>query len=208
VLLKKSVRRRACLDGKSASALERGSGDFCLSGAAAGAAGGVSAGVAEAMAMGAGGAELIGVAGGVAIGGVEAVVTGVEGVAMGVVGMAAVGVAEGVAIGVVGGVATEAAGEVPRGTTEYNSKSVTRIGIEGTGDSVDCGRAKLGEIPNAELRTKRGKNRMARVISLFRAGEENMRGSLGRGIPEYARLGRKVNEIARIALTCPTASPV
>jgi hypothetical protein len=159
--------------------------------------------------MGTGEATVIGIAGGVAIGVVGAVAMGVaEGVAMGVAGVVATGAAEGVAMGAGEGGGTAAAGEVARGTTENNSKSVTRIAIEGTGDSVACGRAKPGEIPEAEVRTKRRKNRMARMNSPFHASEENMRGSLGRGIREYARLGRKGNKIVRIALTCPAAPPV
>jgi len=62
-----------------------------------------------------------------------------EGVAMAVAGVVATGAAEGVAMGLAEEVATGPAGEVAREIAENNSKSVTRIGIEVTGDSVTCG---------------------------------------------------------------------
>jgi hypothetical protein len=127
-----------------------------------------------------------GVAAGVEIGVAGAVAIGVaEGVAIAVAGGVVSGAAAGVEIGVMGavaaaeGVVTGAAGGAAAAGTENNSNSLMRIGIDGTGDSVACGRAKLGEIPRAEDRTIMRKIRMAQRNFPCRAGEKNMRGSLG-----------------------------
>src|SRR5712692_7213837 len=110
----------------------------------------------------------MGVAGGVASGVASGVAAGVE-----------IGVAGGAEIGVAGGVAGGVASEVAAAGTKNNSKSLTRMGIDGTGDSAACGCAKLREIPEAEVRTKKKKIRMAQANSPWRAGEKNMRDSVG-----------------------------
>jgi len=157
-----------------------------LLGAAAGAAGEVAEGAA------------IGVAGGVAMGVVEAEAIGVaEGVAIGVAGGVDIGIAERVTIAVAGGVVAgaapiAAAGGVAAGGTENNSKSLMKMGIDGTGDPVACGIAKLRGIPKAEDRTIKRKIRIAQVNFPCRTGEKNMRGSLGRvSLYDTRRDGRK-----------------
>ena len=120
------------------------------------------------------------------------------------VGGVAIGVAEGVAIGAAEGVAGVAAAG-----RENNSKSLTRTGIDGTADSVACGWAKLGEIPKAEVRTRKTKIRMAQVKFPCRADEKNIGGSLGRvGYQNTRGSGRKGMKIIWIALACPVAPAV
>jgi hypothetical protein len=150
-------------------------------------------GVAEAVAIGVAGGLAIGVAGGVAIGAVEAV-------AMGVAGGVEMGAADGVATGVAGGAARGAVEGVAG--TENNSKSLMTMGIDGTGDSVACGCAKLREIPKAVVRTKKKKFRMAQVNFACRAGVKNMRGSLGQvSLYDTRGGGRKRMKSACFALT-------
>jgi hypothetical protein len=146
-------------------------------GVAPGVAGGVAIAAASGVEIGVVGDVTIGVALGVAI----AVAGGVEsGVAAGVeIGFVeGVAVAEGVVIGAAGGAATG---------TENNSKSLTRIRIDGTGDSVACGHARLGKIPRDEDRTIMRKIRMAQRNFPCRAGEKNMRGSLGQVLLQHTR---------------------
>jgi hypothetical protein len=151
-----------------------------------GVAGGAAIGVAEGVAIAAAGGVASGVAGGVEIGVAGGVAIGVAGgVAIALAGGVESGAAVGVEIGVVGGVAVAGgvvigvAGGTAAAGTENNSKSLTRIGIDGTGDSVACGCVKLGEIPKAEDRTIMRKIRMAQRSFPCRTGEKNMRGSLG-----------------------------
>src|SRR6266852_6200391 len=104
------------------------------------------------------------------------------GIAIGAAGGVEIGVAAEVAIGVAAEVTGEVAGELagcvaPAGT-KNSSKSLTRMGIDGTGDSAACGCAELREIPEAEVRTKK-KIRMAQANSPWHAGEKNMRDSVG-----------------------------
>ena len=139
-------------------------------------------------------AVAIGVAAGVAMGVAVAGTIGVAGgVAMGAAVAGTIGVAGGVATGVVvGAAATGVAERVAGAGTASNSKSLTMIGIDGTGDSVACGCAKLGEIPKAVVTTRKTKIRMAQVKFPCRAGEKNMRGSLGRvGYQNTRGSGRK-----------------
>jgi hypothetical protein len=141
-------------------------------------AGGVESGVAAGVEIGVAGGVAIGVALGVAI----ALAGGVEsGAAAGV----EIGFVKGVAVA--GGVEIGAAGGAPAAGTENNSKSVRRIGIDGTGDSAACGCAKLGEIPKAEDRPIMRKIRMAQRNFPCRAGEKNMRGSLGQVRLQHTR---------------------
>jgi hypothetical protein len=114
------------------------------------------------------------------------------GVTIAVAGTLAMGVAEGVAMGatevvageaagsVAGGVVGGVAGEVTEAGTENNSKSLTKIGIAVTRDSVACGWAMLRVIPKVEERTYKRKIRMAQMDIPCRAGKKNMRGSSGR----------------------------
>jgi hypothetical protein len=102
------------------------------------------------------------------------------------------GVAEGAATGVAGGAAIGEVEVVAGAGTENNSKSRMRMGIDGTGDSAVCGCAKHREISKAEVRTKKTKIRMAQVNFACRAGDKNMRDSLGRVIYQNTRRpGRK-----------------
>jgi hypothetical protein len=141
-------------------------------------AAGVESGVAAGVEIGVAGDVTIGVALGVAI----AVAGGVEsGVAAGV----EIGFVEGVAVA--GGVVIGAAGGAVAAGTENNSKSLTRIGIDGTGDSAACGHAKLGKIPRDEDRTIMRKIPMAQRSFPCRAGEKNMRGSLAQVRLQHTR---------------------
>jgi hypothetical protein len=133
----------------------------------------------------------MGVAGGVEIGAAEGLESEVAGgVEMGVVGGAPIGVAGGVAIALVGGVAIGVAGGVAIGEAggvagvatagrKNNSKLLTRMGIDGAADSAACGCAELWEIPQADVRTKKTKLRMAQVNFPCRAGAKNIKGSPG-----------------------------
>ena len=157
-----------------------------LLGAATAVAGGVAIGLAGGVAIAVAGEVESGVAAGVEIGVAGGVAIGVAlGVAIALAGGVESGAAAGVEIGVVGGVAVAegvvigAAGGAAAAGTENNSKSLTRIRIDGTGDSVVCGCAKFWGIPKAEDRTIMRKIRMAQRSFPCRAGEKNMRGSLG-----------------------------
>ena len=137
--------------------------------------------------MGAAGGVAIGAAGGVAIAVAGGVASGVAaGVEIGVAGGVEIGVAAGVAIGVAAEVTGEVAGGLAAAGTKNNSKSLTRMGIDGTGDSAACGCAELREIPEAEVRTKK-KIRMAQANSPWHAGEKNMRDSVGQVSLQHTR---------------------
>jgi hypothetical protein len=158
--------------------------------AAAGVAPGVAGGVAIAVA----GDVASGVAGGVEIGVAGAVAIGVAGgVAIAVAGGVSSGVAAGVEIGFVEGVVVEGgvvigrAGGAAAAGTENNSKSLTRIGIDETEDSVACGHAKLGKIPKAEVRTKKLNIRMVQANFPNPADEKNMTDSLGQVRLQHTR---------------------
>jgi hypothetical protein len=162
--------------------------------AAAGVAGGVAIGLAGGVAIAVAGEVASGVAAGVEIGVAGGVAIGVaEGVAIAVADGVASGAAAGVEIAVVGGVAvaggvvTGAEGGAAARGAENNSKSLTRIGIDGTGDSVACGCAKLGKIPKAEVGTIKTKIRMAQRNFPCRAGEKNMTDSLGQVRLQHTR---------------------
>jgi hypothetical protein len=123
------------------------------------------------------------------------------GAAAAVAGGVAIGVVEGGAIGAVDGGATGMAGGVAAGRAN-NSKSLTKIGIEATGDSAGCDWAKLREIPKAEVNTKKTKIRMAQANFPCRSGEKNMRDSAGQVSLQNTRgPGRKRMKSACFVLT-------